>query len=65
MGHDIHTKFHKDWFRHLKVNRGGFTDIQSVWRLHKHTLGKYAKNVLCKDRILNRSKRHRLQKQKS
>jgi hypothetical protein len=22
---DIHTKFYKDWFRHSKVDRGGFT----------------------------------------
>jgi hypothetical protein len=26
---DIHTKFHKDWFMHSKVNRAGFT--------HTHT----------------------------
>jgi hypothetical protein len=25
--HDIHTKFHKDWFRHSKFNRG----------IHRHT----------------------------
>jgi hypothetical protein len=23
--HDIHTKFDKDWFRHSKVNMGGYT----------------------------------------
>jgi hypothetical protein len=22
MFHDMHTKFHKDWFRHSKVDRG-------------------------------------------
>jgi hypothetical protein len=22
---DIHTKFHEDWFRHSKVNKGGYT----------------------------------------
>jgi hypothetical protein len=22
---DIHTKFHKDWFNHSKVNRGGYS----------------------------------------
>jgi hypothetical protein len=22
-GHDIHTKFHKDWFTHSKLNSGG------------------------------------------
>jgi hypothetical protein len=26
--HDIHTKFHKDWFRHSKVDRKG---------IHRHT----------------------------
>jgi hypothetical protein len=33
----IHTKFHKHWLRHSKVNRGGFTDIQTqtAWRSHK------------------------------
>jgi hypothetical protein len=25
---DMHTNFHKDWFRHSKVNRGG---------THRHT----------------------------
>jgi hypothetical protein len=24
----MHTKFHKDWFRHSKINKGGFTDTQ-------------------------------------
>jgi hypothetical protein len=28
--HDIHTKFNTDWFRHSKVNRGRFTDTDSV-----------------------------------
>jgi hypothetical protein len=36
---DIHTKFHKDWFRHSKVDRErGFTD--TGWRSHKPGLGK-------------------------
>jgi hypothetical protein len=35
--HDIHTKFHKDWFRHLKANREEFTDTQTAWRSHKPT----------------------------
>jgi hypothetical protein len=26
--HDICTKFHKDCFRHSKVNKGGYTDTQ-------------------------------------
>jgi hypothetical protein len=39
--HDIHTKFHKDWFMHSKVG-GGYID--TGWRLHKLTLGKQAKN---------------------
>jgi hypothetical protein len=30
--HDIHTKFHKDWFRHSK-----FTDTQAAWWSHKAT----------------------------
>jgi hypothetical protein len=40
---DIDTKFHRDRFRHSKVNKGGgpgFTEIQSAWRLHKPILGK-------------------------
>jgi hypothetical protein len=28
----VHTKFHKDWFRHSEVNRG---DTQTAWRSHK------------------------------
>jgi hypothetical protein len=36
----IHTKFHKDWFRHSKVNMGGFADTQTAWKSHKLTLGK-------------------------
>jgi hypothetical protein len=28
----IYTKFHKDWFRRSKVNKGGYTDT--------HTQGK-------------------------
>jgi hypothetical protein len=27
----MHTKFHKYLFRHLKVNREGFTDTQTAW----------------------------------
>jgi hypothetical protein len=27
-GHDIHTKFDKDWFKHSKVNRGEFTNTK-------------------------------------
>jgi hypothetical protein len=23
--HDVHTKFHKDWFSHSEVNGGGYT----------------------------------------
>jgi hypothetical protein len=30
MFHDIHTKFHKDWLRHLKVNKEGFTDNMHI-----------------------------------
>jgi hypothetical protein len=29
--HDTHTKFHKDLFRHLKVNKWGFKDTQTAW----------------------------------
>jgi hypothetical protein len=25
------TKFHKDWFRHSKVDGGGYTDTQRAW----------------------------------
>jgi hypothetical protein len=31
------NKFHKDWFRHPKINREGFTDTQTAWRSHKPT----------------------------
>jgi hypothetical protein len=31
--HDVCTKFHNDWFRHLKVDRWGYTDTQT----QKHT----------------------------
>jgi hypothetical protein len=24
------TKFHKDWFQHSKVDRGGYTDTDSM-----------------------------------
>jgi tRNA 2-selenouridine synthase SelU len=34
--HDIDTEFHKDGFRHSKVD-GGFTDIQTAWWSHKPT----------------------------
>jgi hypothetical protein len=36
----VHTKFHKDWFVHSKVNRGEFSDTQTAWRSHKPTLRK-------------------------
>jgi hypothetical protein len=36
--HDIHTKFHKDWFRHSKVFSGWFTDTQTTWWSHKPKL---------------------------
>jgi hypothetical protein len=29
--HDIQAEFHNDMFRHLKVNKGAFTDIQTAW----------------------------------
>jgi hypothetical protein len=29
------TKFHKDWFRHLKSDKG--TDTKTGWRSHKPT----------------------------
>jgi hypothetical protein len=32
--HDIHIKFHKDWFRHSKVDGGIYTDTQTGCRLH-------------------------------
>jgi hypothetical protein len=28
--HDIHTEFHKEWFRHSKVGRGGYTDSMEM-----------------------------------
>jgi hypothetical protein len=27
---NIHTKVHKDWFRHSKVNKEGFTDTDNM-----------------------------------
>jgi hypothetical protein len=42
--HGIHSKFHKDCFRHGKCNSRGFTNTQAEWRSHKPTLEKYAKN---------------------
>jgi hypothetical protein len=30
--YDIRTKFHKNWFRHSKVNKGGYTNTQTAWR---------------------------------
>jgi hypothetical protein len=35
--HDIDTKFHKDWFRHSKVDRKGFIDTQTARWCHKPT----------------------------
>jgi hypothetical protein len=26
----IHTEFHTDWFRHSKVNKGGYTDNKVI-----------------------------------
>jgi hypothetical protein len=42
----MHTKFHKDWFRHPEVNREEeFIDTQTAWRSHKPTFicSKYGK----------------------
>jgi hypothetical protein len=38
--HDMHTRFHRNWFRRSKFGEGGLTDTQRAWRLHKHTSGK-------------------------
>jgi hypothetical protein len=36
---NIHTKFHKDWFRHSTGDRGGgYTDTQTGCRSYKPTL---------------------------
>jgi hypothetical protein len=35
---NIHTEFHKDWFKHSKVNSGGYTDTQTAMWSHKPTL---------------------------
>jgi hypothetical protein len=47
--HDIHTRFHKYWFRHSKGNNEGFADTQTAWRSHNPTLGKQAnvRKVIC------------------
>jgi hypothetical protein len=36
MGSDAHTKFHEDWFRHLKVDKGD-TNTQTARWSHKPT----------------------------
>jgi hypothetical protein len=33
--YDIHTEFHKEWFRDSKVIGGGFTDTQTAWWYRK------------------------------
>jgi hypothetical protein len=33
----IRTKFHKDWFRHSKVNRWGDTQTDRDTHTHTHT----------------------------
>jgi hypothetical protein len=35
--HGVRIKFHKVWFRHSKVKKGGYTDIQTEWSSHKPT----------------------------
>jgi hypothetical protein len=40
----VHSKFHKDWFRHSKVHKGGNTDTETGLRSHKTILGKWANN---------------------
>jgi hypothetical protein len=47
--HDIHTKFHKDWFRHSEHNGvGGFKDTQTARRLHNFTLAlQFVCTTLC------------------
>jgi hypothetical protein len=42
---DIHThnEFQKHWLRNSKVHRGGYTDTQMGWRLHKPILEKEGK----------------------
>jgi hypothetical protein len=40
----IHTRFNKDWFRHSKLNRVGYTDTQIGWSSQKPTFGKYHEN---------------------
>jgi hypothetical protein len=44
--HDIHTKFHKDWFRHSKVDMGEFTDTQTALGSHKPTLKKKESKII-------------------
>jgi hypothetical protein len=28
--HDIHTKFHEDWFRHSKADSGGYAERMEI-----------------------------------
>jgi hypothetical protein len=35
--HDIHSEFQKDWFRHSKVNKGGYTDTRTGMKSHMFT----------------------------
>jgi hypothetical protein len=42
----MHTKFHKDWLRHLQADKEavhGNVDTEIDWRSHKLNLGKQAK----------------------
>jgi hypothetical protein len=58
----MHTKFHKDWVSHSKVDKRGYTDTktQKTWRTHKPALGKWAKMLLYEYAIekSQRKKRH-------
>jgi hypothetical protein len=44
--HDIHTKFHKVWFRHSKADGRGYTDTQTGRGSHTATVGKYTKMIV-------------------
>jgi hypothetical protein len=50
--HDIHAKFHKDWFRHSKVDGGGYTDTMVISQTYFYFL-KYVGRKFENAQVLN------------
>jgi hypothetical protein len=36
--HELHIRFHKDWFRNSKIDTGEYTDTQTAWKSHNPIL---------------------------